>query len=61
MSKYYLSVKTYSRVYEHFEVPEPVYNYVRQLEMAIRTLNTEGLENQYPERFATRDIMNKDT
>ena len=35
---------------EHFEVPEPVYIYIRQLENAIK-YNTSGVKRLYPFRF----------
>ncbi len=43
---------------EHFGVPEPVYDYVRQLEAEIR----HGLGNvylRYPTRFLTKNYMTK--
>ena len=35
---------------EHFEVPEPVYIYIRQLENAIK-YDTSGVKRLYPFRF----------
>lgn len=51
MSNYYVAVKVTPEQYKHFGVPEEVYIYVKQLESAIKTGNTKGLEELYPERF----------
>jgi hypothetical protein len=51
---YNLSIKTAPDVWKSFEVPKAIYVYVRQLETAIRYNHFEGIERQYPERFANR-------
>jgi hypothetical protein len=52
--KHSLSVKTSPAIYERFWVPEAVYTYVKQLETAIKYNHFEGIERQYPEKFANR-------
>ena len=47
----HVSVKVGAYTYEHFEVPEPVYAYIRQLENAVRHDTKKGLAALYPERF----------
>lgn len=47
----YLSVKTSEDTYRHFEVPLPVYVYVKQLEAAVKTGDAKGIRELYPERF----------
>ena len=54
MTKSYISC--YNMPYkdlEHFEVPEPVYIYICQLENAIKH-NTSGVKRLYPGRFESK-------
>jgi hypothetical protein len=39
--------------YSHFNVPEEVYTYIRQLENYIRRPQDSGLMKLYPDRFCT--------
>lgn len=46
-----LSVKVDVYNYEHFEVPAPVYAYVKQLEQVVKYGDKKWLAALYPERF----------
>jgi len=48
---FYISVKTAPNTYQHFNVPEAVYTYIRQLENAIMCSNKQGIKRLYKERF----------
>lgn len=47
----YLAIKINNDQFKHFNVPNAVYNYVRQLEASILNQNFEGLCDLYPDRF----------
>jgi len=51
----YISCYNNQRELEHFGVPEPVYNYIIQLENEIR-YSSGGVKRLYPFRFEKRDI-----
>ena len=51
----YISCYNNQRELEHFGVPEPVYNYIIQLENEIR-YSSGGVKLLYPFRFEKRDI-----
>lgn len=57
---YSLAIKNRFGNYDRFTVDEQVYIYVRQLENAINTGNTEGLHRVYPERFGSANIGAKE-
>lgn len=39
---------------QHFEVPEPIYIYIRQLECAIK-YGSSGVQKLYPDRFGVKN------
>jgi hypothetical protein len=41
--------------YVHYEVPEDVYIYIRQLEMFVKYPNISQIKKLYPERFDWRE------
>ena len=55
MTKSYISC--YNMPYkdlQHFEVPDPVYIYIRQLECAIK-YGSGGVQKLYPDRFGVKN------
>jgi len=55
MTKSYISCYNMpNKDLEHFEVPEPVYIYIRQLENAIK-YNASGVKRLYPFRFGDEE------
>jgi hypothetical protein len=55
MSKSYISCyNNETKELEHFEVPEPVYIYIRQLENAIK-YDTSGVKKLYSFRFGEEE------
>lgn len=55
----YISVQVTPGKYEHFKVPDEVYVYIKQLEMAIKYDASEAIKQRYPERFSRPDIINQ--
>lgn len=55
MSKCFVSVKVTPDKYESFEVPEPVYTYIMQLEAYVHFPEESGLKRLYKERFTKRE------
>jgi hypothetical protein len=53
---YYVSIKTADSVYESFEVPREVYEYVLQLEACIKYPAMSRLKEFYPGRFDVCDV-----
>ena len=53
MSSYISCYNNETKKLEHFEVPEPVYNYVLQLENEIK-YSTGGVKRLYPFRFGEK-------
>jgi len=55
MTKSYISCYNMpNKELEHFEVPDPVYVYIRQLENAIK-YDTNGVKRLYPFRFGVEE------
>ena len=55
MSKSYISCYNMpNKELEHFEVPDPVYVYIRQLENAIK-YGSGGVKRLYPFRFGEEE------
>ena len=55
MTKSYISCYNMpNKELEHFEVPDPVYVYIRQLENAIK-YDTSGVKRLYPFRFGDEE------
>ena len=51
MTIWFVSIKGNKDEFRHFEVPEEVYTYIKQLEACIRNPDSSRLRELYPERF----------
>jgi hypothetical protein len=56
--QFILSVKISPNEYKHYEVPEPVYIYVKQLENAVRHPElSDKVKSLYKERFSNLEYL----